>query len=238
MSPLANEVVAIVGASSGIGLATARAAALQGAEVVMISQNREKLEEAARTIHGIARPVTMDMLDREGVEKTFGELGAVDHLVLTAVPNEYAFFGRLAELSDDQLELSLDKIRGFVNVTRAASPRMRGQGSIILLSGAGALRPPSGTSLAAAMNSAILGLGKALAVELAPTRVNVVMPGVVDTSLHGDRREALRAWAESAALPARRFGQPTDIAEAILFLLQNPYVSGHTLVIDGGFLLV
>jgi NAD(P)-dependent dehydrogenase (short-subunit alcohol dehydrogenase family) len=238
MSPLHDQVVAIVGASSGIGLATARAAALRGAELVMISQNREKLEKAARTVEGVARPVTMDMLDRAGVERTFGELGALDHLVLTAVPNEYAFFGRLAELRDDQLERSLDKVRGFVNVTRAAAPRMRERGSITLLSGAGALRPPAGTVLPAAMNSAIVGLGKALAVELGPTRVNVVMPGVVDTPLHGDRREGLRTWAESGALPARHFGQPTDIAEAILFLVQNPYVSGHTLVIDGGFLLV
>lgn len=238
MSPLDAQVVAIVGASSGIGLATARAAALQGAQVIMISQGREKLEEAARTVEGVSRPVTMDMLDRPGVEKTFGELGALDHLVLTAVPNEYGFFGPLAKLRDDQLERSLDKVRGFVNVTRAAAPRMRERGSITLLSGAGALRPPPGTALAATMNSAIVGLGKALAVELGPTRVNVVMPGVVDTPLHGDRREGLRTWAESAALPARRFGQPADIAEAILFLLQNPYVTGHTLVIDGGFLLV
>jgi NAD(P)-dependent dehydrogenase (short-subunit alcohol dehydrogenase family) len=238
MSPLGNQVLAIVGASSGIGLATARAAALQGAQVVMISQNREKLEEAARTVEGVARPVPMDMLDRTAVERTFGELGVLDHLILTAVPNEYAFFGPFADLREDQLERSLDKVRGFVNVTRTAARRLREGGSITLLSGAGALRPPSGTALAAAMNSAVVGLGKALAVELAPTRVNVVMPGVVDTPLHGDRREGLRTWAESGSLPARHFGQPADIAEAILFLLQNPYVSGHTLVIDGGFLLV
>ena len=127
MSPLDAQVVAIVGASSGIGLATARAAALQGAQVIMISQGREKLEEAARTVEGVSRPVTMDMLDRPGVEKTFGELGALDHLVLTAVPNEYGFFGPLANLRDDQLERSLDKLSGFVNVSCTTTSQADGQ---------------------------------------------------------------------------------------------------------------
>ncbi|HEX7489850.1 MAG TPA: SDR family oxidoreductase, partial [Anaeromyxobacteraceae bacterium] len=161
---------------------------------------------------------------------------AIDHLVLTAVGDEYAVFGRLAELTHEQLERSLDKLRGFVNVTRAAAPLMRERGSITLLSGAGAVRPPLGTSFAAAANGAIVSFGKALALELAPLRVNVMMPGVVDTPLHGDRRVAIRAMAESPELPARRFGQPEDIAHAIVFLMTNPYVTGHTLVVDGGFL--
>ena len=63
------------------------------------------------------------------------------------------------------------------------------------------------------------------------------MPGVVDTMIHGEKRGEIEAWAESAALPARRFGQPEDIARAILFLMTNPYMTGHTLVVDGGLLL-
>jgi NAD(P)-dependent dehydrogenase (short-subunit alcohol dehydrogenase family) len=237
MSTLADQTVAIVGASSGIGLATAKAAALQGARVCMLSQGQAKLEEAAKAVQGSARAMSMNMLDSAAVDRTIASIGRIDHLVLTAVPNEYAFMGRLVDLTTEQVERSLDKLRGFVNVTRAAAPRMRERGSITLLSGAGAVRPPSGTSLPAAMNGSIVSFGKALAVELAPVRVNVVMPGVVDTPLHGERRETLKAWAESSGLLARHFGQPEDIAGAILFLLTNPYVTGHTLVIDGGVLL-
>jgi NAD(P)-dependent dehydrogenase (short-subunit alcohol dehydrogenase family) len=76
---------------------------------------------------------------------------------------------------------------------------------------------------------------RASALELAPIRVNVVTPGVVDTAIwDGRQRDQIKAWAESADLPAQRFGQPDDIAEAIVFLMNNPYMTGHNLVIDGG----
>ena len=236
MIALSRQTVVVVGASSGIGLATARVAALEGAETILLSRSQAKLEVAARSVPGTARAIAMDMLDPAGVGRAMASIGAIDHLVLTAVGDEYALFGRLAELRSEQLERSLDKLRGFVNVTRAAAPLMRERGSITLLSGAGAVRPPLGTSFAAAANGAIVSYGKALALELAPLRVNVVMPGVVDTPLHGDRREAIRVRAESPGLPARRFGQPEDVAHAIVFLMTNPYMTGHTLVVDGGFL--
>jgi NAD(P)-dependent dehydrogenase (short-subunit alcohol dehydrogenase family) len=236
MSALSRQTVVVVGASSGIGLATARAAAQEGAETILLSRSQAKLEVAARSVPGTARAIAMDMLDPAAVDRALASIGGIDHLVLTAVGDEYALFGRLAELTSEQLERSFDKLRGFVNVTRAAAPLMRERGSFTLLSGAGAVRPPLATSFAAAANGAIVSFGKALALELAPLRVNIVMPGVVDTPRHGTRREAIRSRAESPELPARRFGQPEDIAHAIVFLMTNPYVTGHTLVVDGGFL--
>lgn len=235
MTDLSGKAVLVVGASSGIGLAAAKAAAAIGAEVTLASRTRERVEAAAQAIPG-ARTLVFDMLEREAVERALLSNGPLDHLVLTAVGDEYAVMGRLETISDEQVERSLDKLRGYVNVTRAAAPRLRAGGSITLLSGAGAVKPPLGTALPAAVNASIVSLGKALALELAPLRVNVLMPGVVDTPLHGERRRNLAAWAESGALPARRFGQPEDIAHAILFLLSNPYVTGHTLVVDGGLL--
>jgi NAD(P)-dependent dehydrogenase (short-subunit alcohol dehydrogenase family) len=233
MQELAEATVVIVGASSGIGLATANAAARQGATVVMLSRSRARLEEAAKTVEG-ARAIAVDMLDRAAVERAMASIGTIDHLVLTAVGDEYALFGRLTDLTTEQVERSLDKLRGYVNVTRAAAPLMPEHSSIGLLSGAGAVKPPIGTSLAAAANASVVSFGKALALELAPVRVNVVMPGAVDTPLHGERREQMRA-SVGPSLPARRFGQPEDIAQAILFLMTNPYVTGHTLIIDGGY---
>lgn len=235
MSAFAGQRVAIVGAGSGIGLATARAAAGRGAETILLGRTAARLQAAARSLPGAAETMAMDMLDADAVAGAFAAVGALDHLVLTAVGDEYALFGPVVELTDVQVERSFDKLRGFITIARAAAPRLRPGGSITMLSGAGAARPPRATALAAAANGAIVSFGKALAVELAPLRVNVVMPGVVDTPLHGDRQADLRRWAEG--LPTGRIGQPEDIADAILFLAANPYMTGHVLVIDGGYLV-
>lgn len=235
MQEFAEATVVIVGASSGIGLATAIAAARQGARVAMLSRSRAKLEEAAKSVQGARDAIVVDMLDKAAVDRAMASIGTIDHLVLTAVGDEYALFGRLTDLTSEQVERSFDKFRGYVNVTRAAAPLMREHGSITLLSGAGAVKPPLDTSLAAAANASVVSFGKALALELAPVRVNVVMPGAIDTPLHGERREQMRA-SVGPSLPAGRFGQPEDIAQAILFLITNPYVTGHTLIIDGGYL--
>jgi NAD(P)-dependent dehydrogenase (short-subunit alcohol dehydrogenase family) len=233
MNELAQQTVVIVGASSGIGLATAKATAAHGARVIMVSRTRARLEDAAKKVPGTTQTVATDMLDREAVDSTIAAIAPIDHLVLTAVGDEYALFGPITALTSAQVERSFDKFRGFVNVVRAAAPRLRERGSITLLSGAGAVKPPVGTSLAAAANGSIVSFGRALALELAPVRVNVVMPGAVDTPLHGGRRADVRRWAES--LPARHLGRPDDIARAVMFLMTNPYVTGHTLVIDGGY---
>lgn len=231
---IANQAVVIVGASSGIGLATAGAAASLGAHVMMLGRSRAKLDEAAKSVRGTTRVIAADMLDRAAVDAAIASIGRIDHLVMTAVGDEYALFGGLGDLTTGQVERSLDKFRGYVNVTRAAAPVLRERGSITMLSGAGAVKAPHGTSLAAAANASVVAFGKALALELAPVRVNIVMPGPVDTPLHGDKREQLRLSVESS-FPGRYFGKPEDVAMAILFLMTNPYMTGHTLIIDGGY---
>jgi NADP-dependent 3-hydroxy acid dehydrogenase YdfG len=173
MSELAKQTVAIVGASSGIGLATANAAALQGATVVMLSQSQARITEAAKTVQGTVRPIAMNMLDPAAVDRAMTSVDAIDHLVLTAAGDELACRGRITDLTTEQVERSLDKLRGYVNVTRAAAPRMRESGSITLLSGTSAVKPPEGFSVLAAGNAAIVSFGKALALELAPVRVPV-----------------------------------------------------------------
>ncbi|WP_394826348.1 SDR family oxidoreductase [Pendulispora albinea] len=234
MTELTNRTVAIVGGSSGIGLATAKAAAARGAKVILLSRSQAKVDEAATSVGGEARAVALDMLDPEAALRVFGGLGTLDHLVLTAVADELARAGDITKLTPEQVERSFDKLRGFVNVTRAAVPHLQERGSITFLSGASAAKPIPRMSLLAAEAASVVSFGKTLALELAPVRVNVVMPGVVDTRIHTHQRETIRAFAES--LPARHFGQPEDIAEGIVFLMTNPYVTGHTLVLDGGLL--
>jgi len=237
---LAGKRIAIVGASSGIGLATARKSAAAGARVMMVSRSERKLEAAASRIAGSVDIRAVDMLDERAVTGLFANAETIDHLVLTAVADENRRRGRPTELTVDQMERSFDKFRGFFLVSRAAIPKMPGTGTITFLSGASALKPPrEAMSVLASVNAAIIAFAHALALEAAPIRVNVVTPGVVDTSVWDEtQRERIKAWAESAALPAGRFGQGEDIADAILFLIENPYMTGHNLVIDGGLTAV
>jgi NAD(P)-dependent dehydrogenase (short-subunit alcohol dehydrogenase family) len=235
MNTLENKTVVIVGASSGIGFATARVAAERGAEAVMLSRSQPKLDAAAKRIQGKTRAIAMDMLDSDAVDKVIGSIPEIDHLVLTAVADELASRAPIASLTNDQLERSFDKLRGFVNVIRAATLHLDRSGSITLITGASAVKPPrEGFTVLAAASGALLSFGKALALELAPIRVNVLMSGVVDTAIHADNRDEMKTWAERNLL-VRRFGQPEDIAGAIEFLMTNPYLTASTLTIDGGF---
>jgi NAD(P)-dependent dehydrogenase (short-subunit alcohol dehydrogenase family) len=232
VTELAMQTVAVVGASSGIGLATAKAAASRGASVILLGRSRAKLEQAALASGATARALVMDMLDPRAVQSTMGSIGHLDHLVLSAAGDELACRGRITSLTTEQVERSLDKLRGYVNVVRAAAPRIRDRGSITMLSGTSAARPPEGFSVLAAGNAAVVSFAKALALELAPIRVNVVMPDVVDTPRHSEDRTVIEVRAR--AMPARHLGQPEDIAHGIVFLMTNPYMTGHTLVMDGG----
>ena len=238
MTPLVGKTAVVVGASSGIGLATSREAASRGARVVMVSRSAEKLRQASRDVPGLLNIVPVDMLDAAGLASAFTDIETVDYIVLTAVADELARRSPVEQLSDDQIERSFDKMRGYIRILRVLVPKLSAGGAVVLLCGASAVKAPGpGFALLSAESSAIIGLARALAVELAPIRVNALMAGLVDTPIHQSQREQTKAWAETQ-LPVRRFGQPADIADAILMLLTNPYVAGHTLVVDGGLSLL
>ncbi|WP_394843684.1 SDR family oxidoreductase [Pendulispora brunnea] len=235
-SALADQTVVIVGGSSGVGLAIGRLASQAGArKVVLIGRSRDKLDSAAAAIGGANVDVAAaDMVDSAALTDAIRSAGTIDHLVLTAVADEKKRIDAIAALTDAQMEGAIDKLRGFFFAARAAAPIMRERGSMIFTSGASALKPPARMSILAAVNASIVTLAHALAIELAPVRVNALTPGLVDTPIHqGEEREGIRRWAESE-LPARRFGQPSDLAHAALFLMTNAYVTGQNLVVDGG----
>jgi NADP-dependent 3-hydroxy acid dehydrogenase YdfG len=150
MNPLAGQTVVVLGGSSGIGLAVAQAAAAQDAQVILLSRSLPKLQAASKTIAGDARSIALDMLDNAAVGRAVASIGPIDHLVLTAIDREYALFGDLQAITSEQVECSFDKLRGFINVTRAAKSKLSNRASITMLSGAGAVKPPKGSGLAAA----------------------------------------------------------------------------------------
>ena len=232
----AKEKVVIVGGSSGIGLAAAQRLAAEGYGVVVSARAPERVEAAVKTIGAGASGHVLDYANRRSIAAFFEAAGPFDHLVLTAAgPAAWSAF---AELKAETLESAFrSKFWGYFHTLQAALPSLRGDGSVTLVSGAAARAAIPGTAGLAAVNGAIERMGVTLARELAPRRVNVLSPGVVDTPAYdGMPAEQKTAMLQGAAarLPLRRYGQPADLAEAILFLVREPYITGAVLDVDGG----
>ena len=227
----------VVGASSGVGLATARKFASRGDRLTLIARSEAGLLEAAALIDGAPRVLALDMRDGEGAAKAFLH-DTIDHVVLTAVTGEMSRLAPLGELTAVQIEASFDKLRGYLSFLQAVLPNLAERASITMLCGLSAVRPgKKGFALLSAESASIAGLGKALSVELAPRRVNVLMCGVLNTPIHGEDRSALRAWAEES-LPARHLGEPEDAADYIFSLANNRYATGDVAILDGGLALI
>ena len=235
-----NKRVVIVGGSSGIGLAVAEEAALQGAEVVILSSNAERVQEAIKSVGGKAREQAVDVSDEKAVESFFTNLGAFDHLVFTAGDNLH-----LHQLADTDLKQARRAFElrywSALAAVKYGSPRIRKGGSIVLTTGIAGQRPQSGWIIAASVCGTVEALTRALAIELAPIRVNAVSPGIVRTNLWQAMNPAERDQlfeSVGKSLPVGRVGEAHDIAQAYLFLMQEAFGTGQIVVVDGGALLV
>jgi len=230
--------IVIVGGSSGMGLATAKAAAAEGARVVIASRSEEKLRKAEAQIQGKVEVFTVNVMDEQSVKALFDAVGEFDHL---ATPGNEAVMGRFLELDTRAARAAFDsKFWGQYHSARYGAPKMPPGGSITFFAGAYSQKPTPGASVVTAINSAVEGLGRALAVELSPIRVNVISPGVVDTPLYGRMPEEKRAAmfnTVASSLPAKRIGKPEDIAQTVLYLMGNGFTTGSTLYVDGGYTL-
>lgn len=227
--------VVVFGGSSGIGLATAAAAKAKGAIVTLIGRTPAKLEAAARKIGG-AQTAIADIAERKSVEAVLNGMTRVDHLVITA---GVLHVGKLADSDPDQLLVEIQqRIAGAVYAIKAALPSMPPTGSIVLMGGQFSDRPPAhGASITAAAVRSIEALARSFALELKPIRVNVIAPGLIDTSLFDvfgpEGRAAIFAQA-AEQLPVGRAGRADEVGEAIIFLLSNGYMNAEVLHIDGG----
>jgi NAD(P)-dependent dehydrogenase (short-subunit alcohol dehydrogenase family) len=218
-----------------MGLATARAAAAEGAEV--IAAGRRPLGRR-RPVEAVAQ-AEVDVTSEPSVRALFEEVGELDHLLVSASPGSAGAF----------LEQDLAAARSFVDgkllgswaCARYAAPRMPAGGSITFITGAAAVRPPRHAALVSAAFAAVEALARALALELGPLRVNTIRPGYTDSEmwsgLSPSDREALRLRV-AEAMPVGRMGRPEDIAHAALFLMTNPQVTGAVLEVSGGETLV
>jgi len=226
--------VVVIGGSSGIGLETAKLASAAGARVTIAGRDEDRLSTALRSLPADARGVSLDVADEGAVRDLFDSFDHVDHVATLAGTHVY---GTLADLDTEALRGPVDnRFWGPLYVCKYAAPRMT-TGSITLCTGAGVARPRKGNVIVSAAAGGSEFLARAMAVELAPVRVNVVRPGIVDTPLIDrlaptGRDEVIKAMAKR--VPLGRIAQPEEIADAILFLMANAYVTGTTLTIDGG----
>jgi NAD(P)-dependent dehydrogenase (short-subunit alcohol dehydrogenase family) len=230
---LTGQVVIVFGGSSGIGLATAKAAQAEGASVMIIGRDVEKLRAAAATIPGSQWRST-DVTDVDGVARSAADLGAIDHVFISI--GQGGTSDVLTSPAADLRRPFEERVFGAFNVIRAVTPKMR-EGSITLMSGMYASRIRRQAAAQTAALCAVESLARTLALDLAPVRVNAVAPGWIDTprldrSFGAEKASRIEAIARD--LPGKRIGDPHEVAAAVLLLMTNSYINGEVLHIDGG----
>lgn len=226
-----------------MGLELARQALAEDAFVMIAGRSMDKLQAAKNELGDTRVEIfPCDIGNNGQVEALFQKIDSLNHLVVTAADLPYGDFQTLTE--NDLMRAVRSKFLGLVFAAQQAASRLRPGGSISFTSGIATQRPMKGGATAAAINGAVEGLGRALALELAPLRVNVLSPGWTDTPIWDKlsaitpaRKQELFTQME-AKLPVRRLGSSSDMAEAFLFLIKNPFVTGTVLRVDGGHRLV
>jgi NAD(P)-dependent dehydrogenase (short-subunit alcohol dehydrogenase family) len=236
---LKNAQVLVIGGTSGIGLGVAQAVAARGAVPIVVSRRRASVERALAELPDGARGATVDLADAGALDRLAAEVGEVDHLVYTA--GESLELGPLADLTPQVVSgFFQTRFIGALSAVRVFGPRLRAGGSVTLTSGTAAWQPGFGalpTSLCGAMNA----LTTALAVELAPIRVNAVAPGLVRTPLWDDMSESDRQELydqEEQRVPLGRVGEVEDVALAYVYFMEQTFGTGSVLTVEGGSLLV
>jgi len=236
---LAGQKVVVIGGSLGIGLETARRARSEGAGVILVGRNPERLEQAAREV-GALSTAAFDATDFTQLERFFAELPTPINHVLVTGPGPY--YAPLADFDFDRARRDVEAHLFMpMQVARLSTKKVRPGGTLLFMGGTGGRHTAPGMALIGALTAAMPALTKNLALELAPIRVNLIAAGFVDTplsaSLLGDQLDARREQLRMT-LPIRRVVGPADVAELAVHLMTNTAVTGATYDIDGGQQLV
>ncbi len=224
----------VFGGTSGIGLAAAQQLAARGAQVTAVSRNPDKAGDPGA---GIAL-AKCDVRDREALSALFREQAPFDILISAATGGDRAA-GPFLSMDLDGYQGSFDKLWGYANVVRLGAEHLADDGCITLVSGAPARNCLPGQVALSCVGGAVENLVRAVAPEIAPKRINVVSPGVIDTPMFGPasetRDQAVLNATSKFIIP--RGGTADEVAQGILFTVENDFVTGTTIDVDGGWLL-
>ncbi|OZC96302.1 short-chain dehydrogenase [Rhodococcus sp. 06-235-1A] len=226
--------VLLVGGASGIGRAVATEIVDRGGEVILAGRRAEVLNDAVATLGPRASSVIVDLTDEASIAAAAAEVGSVDHVVSLAADHAN---GPVADLAIADIRKAFDaKVIGPILLAKHFASSVADGGSLLFFSGVAAWKPAPGLSVMATTNGAVAFLAEALAVELAPLRVNAVSPGIVDSGAWDSMGAGKDSFfAETArANPAGRVGRSADVVAAVIYALTNTFVTGTTLHVDGG----
>ena len=242
MGQLDDQQVVIIGGTSGIGLATAVRARQEGASVFAASRSADKVD-ACQQQHPNINFSQVDTHDRDGLAALFKSVGEIHHLVACATGAQRTM-APFMEQTEDQFKGAFDKFWGYTNVARLGIPCLAKGGSLTLVSGTPARKCNPGMSSISVTGSAVEGFVRAIALEVAPKRVNAVAPGLTATGMFGhkglDHQEAElpeQLQKMGSGIPLGRVGYADEVALAILYCITNPYITGTVMDVDGGMLL-
>ncbi len=228
----------VLGGTSGIGLAVARQLEAAGATVIAGSRSAANIERAETATEDAVTFRSIDVLDRDALTALFEEQHGFDILVNAATGGERAS-GPFLKMDLDGFQGSFRKLWGYANSVRLGAEHMATEGAITLVSGYPARKANPGSSALSTVGNAVEGFVRAIAPEIAPRRINVVSPGIIDTPMFAIQGDARRAFLDNATrnMLIKRAGTADEVAAAILFTLRNDYVTGTTIDVDGGALL-
>ncbi|MGE1165724.1 SDR family oxidoreductase [Peribacillus simplex] len=235
---LKGKKVVIIGGSSGVGFESAKQVIAQGAEVIIASRSEDKLQNAKEKLGDRATALILDTTQEQQVQSFFEKVGQFDYLVVSAAETSGGSF--LQTDTAKARQLFENKFWGQYYAAKYGAPKILPHGSIILFSGVVAYKSMVGSSILGAVNAAVSNLGQTLALELAPIRVNIVSPGIIDTPSRSKMPEETRNNFYATVgnkLPVKRIGRAEDVGQSVLYLLQNSFVTGTVLHVEGGHIL-
>ena len=229
-----NKKALVFGGTSGIGLATCEQLIEKGADVIAISRDPSK---ASTVKHNKLSFESCDVRIEEDVKKIFEKHAPFDILVSAATGGSRAA-GPFLEMDMLGFKSSFDKLWGYANVVRYGTSYLSSDGTIVLVSGSPARRMKPGQIALSAVGGAVENLVRGVANEIAPRRINTVSPGLIDTPMFSQEGKDRKAFIDSvtASHSIKRAGKPEEVAKGIIFVIENDFVSGTTVDVDGGWI--
>jgi NAD(P)-dependent dehydrogenase (short-subunit alcohol dehydrogenase family) len=225
----------IIGGSSGIGLAIAEQIIVRNGQVVIAGRSKDKLNSSLTKLGNNAKGIIVDITNFASLPAFFNEIGNFDNLIITSTQTLFKPFAELA--SEEVLSMINTKLLGSLFAAQAAVKFISKSGSILFFGGVVGQKAMKNGSVVALINSGLEGLTRSLALEIAPIRVNIIAPGIVDTgrfdNLSLDEKQKAKVNS-SISIPLQRIGEPVDLANASIMVLANKFITGSVLRVDGG----